>query len=123
MPLQYTLVDIVPNSDSAESAQNSEPSIAVNPINPMQMIAGAFGTDDRANPFFVSVNGGATWSDFGTKPHEDKSIAWLTDGSAALTAYLNPAGTLISIASGTTASSSFGPAISAFSGGDLDQPW
>src|SRR6266566_2005531 len=36
------IVDIIPNSDSAESAQNSEPSLAINPLNPAQMIAGAF---------------------------------------------------------------------------------
>jgi hypothetical protein len=34
MSLQYTLVDIIPNSDSSETGQNSEPSIAVNPLNP-----------------------------------------------------------------------------------------
>jgi hypothetical protein len=37
-----TIVDIIPNSDSSETQQNSEPSIAVNPLNPSQVIAGAF---------------------------------------------------------------------------------
>jgi hypothetical protein len=42
-PFVLRLVDIIPQSDSGETAQNSEPSIAVNPVNPMQMIAGTFG--------------------------------------------------------------------------------
>src|SRR6266403_3425821 len=125
MSLKYTLVDIVPNSDSSETDQNSEPSIAVNPLNPIQMIAGAFSNGDNA-PYYISTNGGAQWADYGTTPNEDKSIAWLTDGSAALTAWLSPDGEFIVISSGTTADSSFTP-ISFFpfslKGADLDQPW
>src|SRR5215813_14668920 len=83
MSLQYTLVDIVPNDDSAESDQNSEPSIAVNPLNPAQMVAGAFGAPA---PFFVSTDRGTTWGTFGTLFNNDKSIAWKVDGSAVLVA-------------------------------------
>jgi hypothetical protein len=76
MSLQYTLVDIVPNSDSSETEQNSEPSIAVNPLNPMQMIAGAFVASSDNEPYYLSINGGGTWTDYGTTLNEDKSIAW-----------------------------------------------
>ena len=55
MSLQYTLVDIVPNSDSSETEQNSEPSIAVNPLNPMQMIAGAFAKKTNSPITFLSM--------------------------------------------------------------------
>ena len=49
MPL-IRLVDIIPKNDSAETAQNSEPSLAVDPLDPTQMIAGVFG--DPTNPYF-----------------------------------------------------------------------
>jgi hypothetical protein len=47
------IVDIIPNIASAESEQNSEPSLAVDPLDPRQMIAGSFGS---GTPFFKSVN-------------------------------------------------------------------
>jgi len=37
--VKLNIVDIIPNGDSAESDQNSEPSLAVNPLDPRQMIA------------------------------------------------------------------------------------
>ena len=33
------VVDVIPNSDSSETFQNSEPSLGVNPLDPSQMIA------------------------------------------------------------------------------------
>jgi hypothetical protein len=83
-PVVSRVVDIIPRSQSGESAQNSEPSIAVNPVNSTQMLAGSFG--DPVDPFFVSTDGGTTWSIFGTLFNNDKSIAWKVDGSAALVA-------------------------------------
>ena len=83
-PVVFRVIDIIPQSDSAESDQNSEPSIAVNPVNPAQMFAGTFG--DGVPPFFISTDGGATWSIFGTLFNNDKSIAWKVDGSAVLVA-------------------------------------
>jgi hypothetical protein len=83
-PFVSRVVDVIPGSQSGESDQNSEPSIAVNPINSSQMLAGTFGADQA--PFFVSNDGGTTWSIFGTLPTNDKSIAWKVDGSAVLVA-------------------------------------
>src|SRR5262249_41796661 len=86
-------VDIIPQSDSGERDQNSEPSIAVAPVNPMQMVAGSFGgpltIPSGSELFFKSSDGGATWSNFDTfLKGEDKSIAWSADGSAVLVANL-----------------------------------
>ena len=74
----FTLVDIV--SDSDEFAQNSEPSIAVNPANPAQVFITAFNDFDNASfepqPSFVffSGNGGAAWSVYQRFPTLDASI-------------------------------------------------
>jgi hypothetical protein len=83
-PFVSRVVDIIPQSDSAETNQNSEPSIGVNPVNPMLMMAGTFG--DGLPPFFISTDGGTTWSIFGTLFNNDKSIAWKVEGSAVLVA-------------------------------------
>ena len=65
------VVNIVPgdqsNADqSNETHQDSEPSLAVNPVNPLQMVASAFtpSTDpnDTNAPIYVSTDGGNTWS-------------------------------------------------------------
>src|SRR5262245_59137230 len=84
-------VDIISLAQSPENQQNWEPSIAVNPTNPAQMIAGSFGNGAL---YWRTNNRGATWSDFGTLSSNDKSIAWRQDGAAALTAtaVLNPDG-------------------------------
>jgi hypothetical protein len=124
-PFVFRVVDIIPHDDSIESNQNSEPSIAVNPVNPMQMFAGSFGPEGSTlnhNTFFLSTDGGATWSSFGTLDDDDKSIAWKTDGSAILVTPLldGPIDTY----SVTVTDSGFGSAINHYVGSNNnDQPW
>src|SRR5215471_3469231 len=56
------VVNIIPESLSGESNQDSEPSLAVNPANPLQMAASAFTPALSGNaPIFVSVDGGNSW--------------------------------------------------------------
>jgi hypothetical protein len=111
------VVDVIPNSDSAEAFQNSEPSLAVNPLNTSQMIAGSFG---NGTPFFKSVNGGTIWTDYGNLSTSDKSLAWRQDGVAALAATLQvltppPRFTSqIQTFSGTIAAANFGVPINTF---------
>lgn len=61
---QVTVVNMIPNSRSGETQQDSEPNLAVNPANPQQIAGSAF-TPDPLNgpnaPIYVSINGGATW--------------------------------------------------------------
>jgi hypothetical protein len=57
-PSLLRIVGLISGSDSREVDQNSEPSIAVNPVDPMQMFAGAFVFDATGQPFFVSTDGG-----------------------------------------------------------------
>ncbi len=75
--------DIIPTSLSAETAQDSEPSLAVNPVLPQYMIAGSFGGNQGA--YFATSNGGATWGNFGQIPSLDKSLAWSVDGTVSNT--------------------------------------
>ena len=94
-PFVLNEVDIIPVGDSSEVKENSESSLAVDPLDPRQIIAGAFAYDfqsisDIQQPYFKSTDGGSTWNNYGTINHSDKSLAWLQDGSAALTATLWP---------------------------------
>ena len=120
------VVDIIPNIASAESEQNSEPSLAVDPFDPRQMIAGTFGS---GTPYFKTINFGTTWSHYGNLDTEDKTLAWAQDGSAALTATLfslSPTTSEINTYSGTSAGSNFGSPINTFNPSpshDMDQPW
>src|SRR5262245_61706136 len=138
MPI--SVVDIIPFANSLESDQNAEPSIAVNPFDPTQIIAASFG--GGSPPYFVSTNSGADWSIYQYLKHKDTSLAWSQDGTAAtapvLTAILGDApsssdeddegddpdaGNLISTYSGTVAGGTFGSPINTFTGSELDQPW
>lgn len=60
-----TVVNIIPNNSSAESNQDSEPNLAVNPANPLEMAATAFTPSPNAgssnSPIFYSSDGGNTW--------------------------------------------------------------
>src|ERR1043166_3549898 len=49
-----SIVDIIPNSDSGETAQNSEPSLGVDPLEPNQIASAAFGP---ATPYFKTTTG------------------------------------------------------------------
>ena len=62
---EFTLVDVVPQTHSDETNQDSEPSIGVNLADPQQILISAFTPTDPAEtngPVFVSQDGGATWT-------------------------------------------------------------
>jgi hypothetical protein len=129
------VIDVIPNAASAETEQNSEPSLAVNPSNPNQMISGAFSStpsgNDLSSPYWQSTNGGKSWTGFGNLPASDKTLAWRQDGAAALTVTLNvdtlppPFGPgltdhLTTFQSGAT---NFGAPINTSAVQVVDQPW
>jgi hypothetical protein len=63
--LTILLVNLIPRSLSGENNQDSEPSLAVNPANPMQMAGSAITPDPGEGPLgpiFVSLDGGETWT-------------------------------------------------------------
>ena len=58
------VVNVIPQSLSGETRQDSEPNIAVNPANPAQIAITAFTPDPMGGsnaPIFVSTDTGATW--------------------------------------------------------------
>jgi hypothetical protein len=79
MPLR--VINIIPQQRSGETNFDSEPSIAVNPSNPQQIVATSFTPDTgpivTTGPYWFSADGGTTWAqnsviqggtvDFGTK--------------------------------------------------------
>ena len=61
------LVNMIPNSLSGETEQDSEPMLAVNPNNPQQLVGTAFtpnpmGGGSTTAPVFISTDGGHTWT-------------------------------------------------------------
>ncbi len=66
MPLR--VINVVPQDRSAETNYDSEPSIAVNPSNPGQIVVSAFTPDPgvpgvpvTTGPYYYSTDGGTTW--------------------------------------------------------------
>lgn len=127
------VINVIPNAASAETGQNSEPSLAVNPTlgHQNEMIAGAFSSTfvggQVQTPFWKSINGGTTWSGYGSLPSLDKSLAWRQDGVAALNTTLNfvtQNPTTTSISTFQSGATNFGPPINTFNPGQfVDQPW
>jgi hypothetical protein len=59
------MVNVVPSDHSNETNDDSEPSVAVNPNNPDQLVVSAFTPPDAGNtdgPIFFSDDGGENWS-------------------------------------------------------------
>jgi hypothetical protein len=62
---QVKVINIIPKSLSDETNNDSEPNLAVNPANPLQIAASAFTPDPLGGntaPIFISVDGGRTWA-------------------------------------------------------------
>src|SRR5262245_49036282 len=124
------VVDVIPSSDSAETFDNSEPSIAVDPLDTNEIVAGAFGVFSGGviiSPYFTSIDGGTTWRPYGDISHDDKSLAWSQDGSTLFTTSLREVSSgnaEINTYSGTISGSDFGSPINTYNPSrDLDQPW
>lgn len=77
-----SVVNIVPRSRSDETFQDCEPNIAVNPANPLEIVATAFSLDDPNSttmvgnlaPIYYSSDGGVTWQTNNIVPSQAGSI-------------------------------------------------
>ena len=75
------MVNVVPNDHSNETNDDSEPSVAVNPNNPDELVVTAFTPPEAGNPngpIFFSTDGGENWSlafDLaGGEPHDQSPL-------------------------------------------------
>ena len=81
--ISATVVDVIPRVQSNETDQNSEPSIAVNPLMQNQAVVSAFSIPTVAgkppvvppNPYWVTDNG-TTWNYLQSIQHVDTTLAW-----------------------------------------------
>jgi len=65
------IVNALPNDHSNETNNDSEPNIAVNPLNPKQMAITAFTPPDSGltnGPVYYSTDGGENWTDITHNP-------------------------------------------------------
>lgn len=63
-PPAVLVVNMMPFAQSGETTQDSQPHLAVNPLNPQQIAGATANTasnDPLFSPLFVSTNGGTTW--------------------------------------------------------------
>jgi hypothetical protein len=81
------VVNMIPQSSSAETNQDSEPNLAVNPANPKEIAGTAFTPSPNKNsknsPIFYSSNGGQTWALkdlIAAKPVRDQTLRFATTG-------------------------------------------
>jgi hypothetical protein len=87
MSHKITVVNMIPNLLSGESNQDSEPNLAVNPVNPLEIAATAFTPSPNVgspnSPVFYSSDGGDTWSLIdliaGT-PVRDQTLRFASEG-------------------------------------------
>ena len=67
----FLVVNMIPRSLKRETEQDSEPFIAVNPANPLQIVGSAFTPDPFGGPqapIYISNDGGNTWDLRSTVP-------------------------------------------------------
>lgn len=87
-PGDVFLINMIPKSLSAESNQDSEPHLSVNPTNPKQIVATAFTPDPGGGanaPIFVSGDNGNSWTLNSIVP----SVAGSGTGTGDITTSLN----------------------------------
>jgi hypothetical protein len=81
-----TVINVIPNDVSGETDTNSEPSIAVNPTNTKQVVISSFSDAGSLlvprNPYFLSTDGGMTWTVAQSFDHSDTTVAWSPGGNA-----------------------------------------
>jgi hypothetical protein len=86
------IVNMIPKSLSSETNQDSEPTLAVNPANPLQIAASAFTPDPGGGnlaPIYVSTDGGKTWVLNSIVPSDSASGSMTADITVAFSGSSN----------------------------------
>ena len=83
---QVVVVNMIPRSLSRETNQDSEPSLTVNPANPLEIVGTAFTPDPMGGalaPIYLSSDGGASWRLSSIVPSQSGSSTGTSDISLA----------------------------------------
>src|SRR5215471_460732 len=130
------VVNVIPKVRGDETLQDSEPSIAVNPQNPRQIVITAFTPADPGlinSPIYFSADGGFTWTanftmPFGPPPPpgsqfpKDQSVAYAADSSEMYGAFMR--GDTGNLQVFRTADPSSSAVLGVFGNlANIDQPW
>jgi len=90
------VVNMIPQNQSGETNQDSEPNLAVNPERPSDMVATAFTLNPKGGqfaPIFVSTDGGQTWNLVNVVPGGpgtgDITVGFATTGGVLYAGILN----------------------------------
>src|SRR2546430_16190904 len=78
-PPGFFLINMIPQSLSGETAQDSEPHLTVNPANPNMIVGTAFSPNPGGGalaPVYKSLNGGTTWTPNAIVPSQARSGPW-----------------------------------------------
>lgn len=123
------VVNMIPRSLSDEAEQDSEPNIAVNPEDPLQIVGTAFTPDPLGGsraPIFLSLDGGLTWVlrsivPGGSATH-DISVAFAGQGGTLYAGILNASNNHLNV---LRASSALSPSVMTVlvDRPKEDQPW
>jgi hypothetical protein len=77
------VIDVLPFSLSGETYQNSEPNIAVNPVNPQQAVISAF-SSSPGGAYFATPDGGTSFINVDNKTSFDSALDYSASGNAYL---------------------------------------
>ena len=124
------VVNMIPNSLSGESEQDSEPFLAVNPTDPKQIVGTAFTPDPFGGPnapIFFSNDEGKTWSLKSNVPSDeitgDITVAYSGNANKLYSGILKLPGNLLLNVLGTTNPSSATPMKIISNRNRVDQPF
>ena len=94
--LSFSVVNVIPNSQSSETDTNAEANIAINPNNAQQVLVSAFNNQvgTAGQPYFLSANGSdwKNWSVADTEVHTDTTIDWSPTGNIYMSRLFSNAG-------------------------------
>lgn len=122
-PERFGVINVVPNNQSSESGQNSEPSLSVGTGSFYgDFVTHVFQPNNGADFYYTSVNGGSVWTAPGFVADEDFTSDWSTKGMF-YAAFLTYGGTMVIETNFGVPGSSLTAIPAGSVTGFPDQPW
>jgi hypothetical protein len=125
----FRIVNAVPNDHSNETNNDSEPSIAVNPANPHEMVITAFTQPDSGisnGPVYFSTDGGENWNlrfDVPGGMPRDQSVSFATTSNELYMAAIKAGGTQLDVMRSADPSTGATFPLIEPERSKIDQPW